>query len=84
MPDTPVVSSCANPKCSSQFRRLGEGKLAVFAIDDPVAWGLPEQTKQKAVWLCNACAAEMYIRLDRRHHTVQLVHKNRRHSSHAA
>jgi hypothetical protein len=81
---TPHVSTCANPKCGSEFRRLSEGRLAVFPVDDPTAWGLPEHTKQKAVWLCGACASQMYIRLDRRHHVVRVVNKHHNRKSQAA
>ena len=75
MPDNPDISSCANPKCGSEFKRLGEGRLAVYLVDDPVAWGLPEHSKQRALWLCDACASQMYIRLDRRRHVVRFVRK---------
>jgi len=75
MSDNPDISSCANPKCGSEFKRLGEGRLAVYLVDDPVAWGLPEHIKQKALWLCDACDSQMYIRLDRRRHVVRFVRK---------
>lgn len=77
MPNTPRVSKCANPECDSEFRRLREGTLAVFPVNDPLAWGLSENTRQKAVWLCHTCASQMYVRLDCRHHIVQLVRKSR-------
>lgn len=76
MPDKTRISVCANPNCGSEFRRLGEGTLAVFSVDDSEEWGLPKHKKQKAVWLCNECASQMYVRLDRLHHAVQLVHKH--------
>ena len=28
------------------------------------------------VWLCGACSGSMYVRLDRRRHRVQLVHRH--------
>ena len=77
MTEAPQVSHCANPECASEFRRLSQGRLAVFAIDDPAKWGLPQQTRQKAVWLCDGCAAQMYVRLDRRRYAVRVVHKRR-------
>ena len=39
MSNNPDISSCANPKCGSEFKRLGEGRLAVYLVHDPVAWG---------------------------------------------
>jgi hypothetical protein len=39
---------------------------------------LPEDAKQKAVWLCGKCAAFLYIRIDQHHHRIQLVYKRRR------
>jgi hypothetical protein len=82
MTGKPDISCCANPKCGSEFKRLGEGRLAVFLVDNPTAWGLPEHAKQKAVWLCDACASKMRIRLDRRHHVVQFIQEHRiQHSS---
>jgi len=75
MPETPEVSTCANPNCNAPFLRLGEGRLLVFSIDDPSAWGLPENAKQKAVWLCAQCSASMYVHLDRRHRVVRIIRK---------
>jgi len=75
MPDNPDISSCANPKCGSEFKRLGGGNLTVYLVDDPVAWGLPEHIKQRALWLCDTCASQMYIRLDRLRHVVRFVRK---------
>lgn len=80
MGDVPGVHTCANSKCHEQFRRLGDGKLYAFTVDDPQNWGLPAHLKQKVVWLCSACADLMYVRLDRRHHRVQLVHHAEAHS----
>jgi len=60
---------------SVRLAKMGEGRLAVYLVDDPVAWGLPEHIKQRALWLCDACASQMYIRLDRRRHVVRFVRK---------
>ena len=73
---TPVVSTCANDQCSARFDRLGKGKLAVFPISNPQAWGLPPSSRQKVVWLCDRCAEHYYVRLHRRAHSVQVVHKH--------
>ena len=74
----PEVHTCANPQCNSSFKRLGEGQLHAFPVKDPKAWGLPEDAKQKAVWLCERCAAFLYIRVDQQHHRIRLVQKYRR------
>jgi hypothetical protein len=55
-----------------------------FLVDDPAAWGLPEHAKQKVVWLCDECASQMHIRLDRRHHAVQFIREHRTQNSTAA
>jgi hypothetical protein len=75
MPGAPDVGKCANSECHHRFHRLGEGKVWAFSVSDPHAWGLPAHLRQKAVWLCDECAARMYVRLDRKHHSIQLVHK---------
>ena len=84
MTGKPDISCCANMKCGSEFMRLGEGRLVVFLVDDPEAWGLPEHAKQKAVWLCDACAPQKHIRLDLRHHAVHLIRKYHTQASAAA
>jgi hypothetical protein len=71
----PTVSTCANPNCKAQFKRLGEGEMRAFRIDHPQLWGLPGDAKQKVIWLCNQCSLSMYVRLDRHQHVIQFVHK---------
>jgi len=75
---SPEVHTCANPQCNSNFKRLGEGELHAFPVNNPQAWGLPQDAKQKAVWLCEQCAASFYIRVDQQHHRIQLFRKHRR------
>jgi len=69
------VSTCANPECKSKFVRLGDGELFVFSVSDPKAWGLHPHTKQKVFWLCDGCCTKYAVRIDRRHHLAQVVHK---------
>jgi hypothetical protein len=69
------VSKCANPDCKSKFVRLGQGELFVFSVADPRAWGLPSHIKQKVFWLCDGCCTKYNVRIDRRHHLAQVVHK---------
>lgn len=80
MAEASVVYECANGPCKKEFRRMGEGKLYAFQIDDPNAWGLPPHMKQKAVWLCRECASSHYVRLDRKRHAVQLVRRPHAHN----
>ncbi len=72
------VDNCANPSCKAKFKRLGEGTMSVFAIDQAELWGLPAETKQKVVWLCNQCSSSLYVRADHHRRIFQLVHKGRR------
>ena len=72
---SPDVSTCANPECKSKFKRLGAGELFVFPVHDPKAWGLSPQIKQKVFWLCDGCCEKFHVRLDRKHHAAQIVHK---------
>jgi hypothetical protein len=74
-PRVPDVTTCVNPNCDRKFLRLGEGSLCVFPISDPAGWGLPAHVKQKSVWICEDCSRSYFVRLDRRHHTVILVHR---------
>jgi hypothetical protein len=69
------ISACANPGCNSKFVRLGEGELHVFPIQDPKAWGMSQNAKQKVFWMCENCCSTYYIRLDRRHKQAQVVHR---------
>ena len=72
------LKSCANPVCNAPFRRMGEGRICVYDISDPKAWGLPNSIRQKVLWLCSKCSNSYYIRLDRQRHTAHVVHKPHR------
>lgn len=74
----PPLDRCANNGCEAQYRRYGEGELFVFVVDDPEAWGLAANVKQKVVWLCDSCCRECYVRLDRRRYTAQVVRRRGR------
>lgn len=75
----PDINTCANPDCEAVFLRLGEGCLSVLPVQDSAEWGLPEHVKQKVVWICDRCSSRYYVRLDRKHHVVQLVNRPRQH-----
>jgi hypothetical protein len=68
------VSTCANPSCNAEFKRLGDGKLFVRPAKDSET-GLT----QKVLWLCARCSREFDLKYDRRKQTFQLVR-----ASHAA
>lgn len=76
------ISTCANPKCHTKFVRFGDGELYVFHVADPQAWGLSTKSNQKVVWLCGKCCHGYFVRLDRRHHSVQVL--NRQQVAHGA
>ncbi len=71
------ISACANPKCHSKFVRFGDGELYVFHVADPKAWGLPTHSNQKVLWLCEKCCHGFFVKLDRRHHSVQVIDRRR-------
>jgi hypothetical protein len=71
IPKVPDLNRCANPPCTAVFKRLGDGRLFVEEVDDPVAWGLPVGRRQKVIWLCAACAIHFEVVLDTR--TRQII-----------
>lgn len=77
MPVIPNVAKCANPACTAEFRRLGEGRLLSVFIENPRAWDLPEHSKQKVVWLCEKCSASLNVEIDHHRHSVQLLDARR-------
>ncbi len=60
----PNLETCANPDCSATFKKLGDGVLFACAVEDPRAWGLPREAKQKVVWLCEDCAERFDLAFD--------------------
>lgn len=74
-PPVSDVTTCINPDCNNKFLRLGKGHLSAYDVKDPAAWGLPPHVKQKVVWICEECSRTYYVRLDRRHYVVRLVHR---------
>ena len=69
------VAKCANPDCSREFRRLGEGKLFVKTLKKAVG---PTSLSQRAAWLCNACSENGFdLRFDRRSETFHLISRRK-------
>jgi hypothetical protein len=66
------ISTCANPQCGAEFKRLGEGKLFVRRAEK----GDKEST-QKALWLCASCAGHFDLRYDRQKREYVLITRRR-------
>jgi hypothetical protein len=70
-----MLAKCANPKCSSRFLYLGEGKLFRIEVPAPGEEGQPSGhpflVTRKPVrrvehyWLCARCAASLTLAYDR-------------------
>ncbi len=69
------IQACANRDCGVPFRRLGEGELTVFRIDQPLLWGLPETIRLKAMWLCGRCCCRFAIAPDPSLYRIRLIPK---------
>ena len=62
-----MLSKCANPQCTAQFRYLHDGKL--FRIEVPSASGnlafandgKKPSRRIEFFWLCTVCCAEMML-----------------------
>ncbi len=76
MTGVPKLGKCANPECPTEFRRLGTGKIFTLRVNDPKAWGLPADVRQKVVWLCGKCSLTSEIAFDARQHQVRVVKKH--------
>jgi len=69
----PNVSTCANPKCSSEFKRLGDGKL----FTEPGNLAEKRRVRQ-IVWLCKQCCLHFTLRYDRKEHGFVLTPQHKR------
>lgn len=56
----PSVSICANPNCSAEFKRLGDGKL--FTEPPNVH---EKDRPRRMIWLCETCSQSYTMRFDR-------------------
>jgi hypothetical protein len=68
----PNVSTCANPKCGEEFKRLGEGKLFVRR-----ARKTDKGPTQKALWLCPHCIELFDLRYDGQKEEYTLISRRR-------
>lgn len=65
-----MLSSCANPSCSRQFRYLHEGKLFLLALklDETITAAKGKTPKQanevQYAWLCDQCIEKFEVVLD--------------------
>ena len=74
-----AVGKCVSPGCDAKFKRMGTGKIYSFPVHEPLAWGLPPQVKQKAVWLCGKCSMTKHVELDEQRCQVRVTDRERRH-----
>lgn len=58
-----MVSICANPECSEEFRFLHEGVLYSTLLG----------AKPEFYWLCASCAKTLTIAIDKQSATVMVV-----------
>jgi len=70
----PKVSHCANPKCTAEFKRLGEGRLFIQRINPK---SNANRLQQKAIWLCNRCARHFEVAFDDSRQSYHLVQHSR-------
>jgi hypothetical protein len=65
-----MLAKCANPACSTPFRRLSEGKLFQVETAGSPSEGIYDVRKGKPphriehFWLCNQCAALVTLTFD--------------------
>ncbi len=69
----PSVSSCANPKCSAEFKRLGDGKL----FTEPPNVQLKGRPRQ-IIWMCSSCVRQLTVRYDRDRHEFVISPQHKR------
>jgi len=70
-----MLGKCANPNCGSEFKRLGTGRIYTLLVRNPRMWGLPENVRQKVVWLCGKCDYHKKIRFDQERCEVLVVNR---------
>ena len=70
----PRVSHCANPECNAEFKRMGQGKLFICPSDPVVT---VNHLRQKAIWLCDACAHEFEAKFESNRHNFDEVARPR-------
>jgi hypothetical protein len=61
-----MLSKCANPSCSAQFRYLGEGRIFTLlagphSVPTDLVWDQATETKVERYWLCKACSQTMTV-----------------------
>ena len=75
-----MVSKCANPSCSTEFKYFREGRLYEFLADEDGKWrsltGPPQKSaKRELFWLCQECAQFYTITCD--DGNIQVVSRQR-------
>jgi hypothetical protein len=69
-----VLTKCANPTCSEEFRSLRRGRLYVAepttAGTTNVSTATGKRDKLGYLWLCDACCKTMSVTVDSDQHVV--------------
>ena len=74
-----ALGKCINPGCGTEFKRLGTGRIYTHPVQQPLAWGLPANIKQKVVWLCSKCAQSHRVVFDHQRCQVLVLSQERVH-----
>jgi hypothetical protein len=77
-----VISKCANPQCSANFRYLHDGKLFQFEMrlfdelliaPSTASHNHKPSRKIECFWLCDSCASTMTIVCEAQTHRIAIV-----------
>jgi len=72
-----MVSKCATPECSAQFRSLRNGKLFVFHWERPAQQRGQIARSTECFWLCADCARYWTLRMETEKAGVVVIRKPR-------
>jgi len=63
-----MLSKCANPECSTQFRYLHQGEIFLLtpSPEVPPAGASALESLNERVWLCERCCRQMKVVWDKR------------------
>jgi len=56
-----MLDKCANPACSTTFRRLRDGRVFVTEVEADYQSGANGRARQRQYWLCNSCCLTMTV-----------------------
>lgn len=75
-----MVSKCANPSCSTEFKYFREGRLYEFMAGKDGCWKSPSEApgktdKRELFWLCQRCA--QFYTMSCQNGRLQVIHRER-------